>query len=273
MSYGRVFDVQRFCLHDGPGIRTMVFLKGCPLSCKWCCNPESQSPQPEIMFFSDKCIGCRMCETVCPHNALSFKKGYLELDRSKCMACGKCSQECPSLALRLSGKTYRVEELIEELLEDIIYFEQSGGGVTVSGGEPLSQPDFVLDLLKCLKRHNVHTVIETSGYVKWEVFQKVIDYTDLILLDIKHLDIQSHIDATGCGNELILQNFELLCRYAKQLIIRSPLIPDFNMEPEYVQSLTRYVQQHGISNVEFLPYHRMGEQKYSALNREYRMKK
>lgn len=271
MSQGFIFDIQRFCLNDGPGIRTVVFLKGCPLSCKWCCNPESQSYKPEIMFSAEKCIGCGICKDACRQAAISLNNNAPEIDRNKCVACGRCSEVCPSNALQLSGLKYSVKELVGELLKDKLYFEVSGGGVTISGGEPLAQPAFLAELLIELKQHGIHTTIETSGFANWDVFERIIDYTDLFFFDIKHMNQHDHKIATGVDNKRILKNFESLAQTEKSLIVRVPLIPEYNVGKKDMQNLIKYVNDHGVLNIELLPYHLLGQKKYSSLGREYKV--
>ena len=270
MPQGLIFDIQRFCLNDGPGIRTVVFLKGCPLSCKWCCNPESQSFKPEIMFLVEKCITCGACKNACSQSAVSFNSNMPEINREKCIACGKCSEVCPSNALQLSGLKYSAKGLVKELLKDKLFFEESGGGVTISGGEPLAQPVFLTELLIEIKKYGIHTAIETSGFVAWEAFEEIIAYTDLFFFDIKHMNSYNHKIATGVDNKRILKNFESLAKTAKALIVRVPLIPDCNIEEKHLQELIKYVNEHGISNIDFLPYHRLGQKKYPSLGREYK---
>ena len=267
MSKGMIFDIQRFCLHDGPGIRTVVFLKGCPLSCQWCSNPESQSFDPELLVYAEKCIGCGACRDVCARFAITLTDNGPEVDRNKCAACGECAAHCPSSALRLSGEEYSVTDAVEELLKDKLYFEVSGGGVTLSGGEPLAQPGFVTELLMALKQHGIHTAIETCGDAEWSVFEQIMDYTDLFLFDIKNMNSHDHETATGGDNKLILNNFESLARRGKELTVRVPVIPGWNSDAEHLQRLAGYAGKHGVSSIELLPYHSLGRSKYSALGR------
>lgn len=268
---GLVFDIQRYSIHDGPGIRTLVFMKGCPLSCLWCCNPESWSSSQEIMVSSTKCIGCKRCIEVCPTGAAE-KKNPLEA-RNLCVVCGTCVEACPSTARQLAGHRMSLEEVVEEVEKDRLFYQRSGGGVTVTGGEPLMQADFVRMLLKRCKEKGIHTALETCGYAKWEDFKKVLEYVDLLLYDIKHMNTERHRELTGVGNVLILQNARQVARLRKDMIIRVPIIPDCNDSVENMEAVAQFAKAlKGVEEIHLLPYHRLGESKYERLGRSYKLR-
>lgn len=270
---GLAFNIQRYSIHDGPGIRTLVFLKGCPLSCLWCCNPESQSPSQEIIFTPTKCIGCGRCVEVCPTGAAEL---YLEKDNLKakklCVACGKCVKVCPSGAKQMIGSYMSLEEVIEEIEKDFPYYQRSGGGVTISGGEPLMQADFVRMLLKKCQEKGIHTALETCGYAKWRDFKKVLEYLDVVLYDIKYMDSKRHKEFIGVGNELILQNAKKIASLDKDMIIRVPIIPGYQDSLENMKAIAKFARKLKIEKIHLLPYHRLGESKYSQLGRNYKLK-
>lgn len=269
---GIVFDIQRFSIHDGPGIRTIVFLKGCPLSCLWCCNPESQKLQPEIMFQQDKCIHCGCCIEVCKRGAISPKNiGFI--DRNKCSSCGECVNVCPSGALSVKGKLMNVQQLIKELKKDAINYRRSGGGITLSGGEPMVQHSFAAEILKACKSQGWHTAIETTGYTQQEsVIEEMFPYIDLALLDIKSADAEVHKKFTGVSNDMILNNAHLINKLSK-MVIRIPTIPGVNATKECIGDICQYVKTvEGIDTIHLLPYHTYGENKYGLLGKDYLMK-
>jgi len=267
---GLVFDIQRYSIHDGPGIRTLIFMKGCPLSCLWCCNPESQSPRQEIMFTPIKCIGCGRCIEVCPTGAAG-KKNPLDA-QSLCVVCSRCVEVCPSGARRTVGRYMTVDEVIKEVEKDLPFYFSSNGGVTVSGGEPLMQAEFVAMFLKKCREKGIHTAVETCGYGRWEDFEKILKYTDLVLYDIKHTDTQKHKELTGVGNELILENARKVSNLNIEMIIRVPVIPGCNDSPENMKATATLAKSLKIKEVHLLPYHRLGESKYERLGRKYRLK-
>jgi len=268
---GLVFNIQRYSIHDGPGIRTLVFMKGCPLSCLWCCNPESQSPSQEIMFTPIKCIGCGRCVEVCPTSAAE-KKNPLDA-HTLCVVCGRCVEVCPSTARQMVGRYMMIDEVIEEIEKDTLFYQRSGGGVTVTGGEPLIQADFVRMLLKICKKKGIHTAIETCGYARWEDFKKVLEYVDLVLYDIKHMDTQRHKELTGVGNELILQNAKKVAELGKNMIIRVPVVPNCNDSLKNMQAISEFARTlQGVEEIHLLPYHRLGESKYDRLGKNYKLK-
>lgn len=268
---GVVFDIQRFSIHDGPGIRTIVFLKGCPLSCRWCCNPESQEMKPTIMFKADACIHCGKCLGVCRYGALSPQNKGL-VDRTKCVGCGECANICPTGALVLKGRRMTVEQLIRELKKDAITFRRSGGGITFSGGEPLLQHEFLVEMLKACKAQGWHTAMETTGYAPREVVETIFPWVDMVLLDIKAMDEKIHKKYTGVSNELILGNAILISNIAPT-VIRIPTIPGVNATKEEFSAICRHAKaMRGVETIHLLPYHTYGENKYGLLGEEYPMR-
>nr|WP_315115051.1 glycyl-radical enzyme activating protein [Clostridium intestinale] len=269
---GTVFDIQRFSIHDGPGIRTIVFLKGCPLSCLWCSNPESQKLKPVLMYQSMNCIHCGRCISACKIGAINANNKNF-IDRDICTACGECVNVCPTSALTLKGKKMTVEQVIKELKKDAIAYRRSGGGITLSGGEPLVQSEFARELLKACKAQGWHTAIETTAYANTEVIEEVFPYIDLALMDIKSVDSEMHKKYTGVPNEKILENAKLVSKITK-MVVRVPLVPDFNSSEKDILELCDYVKTlNDINTVHLLPYHTYGENKYDLLGRDYLMKK
>ena len=254
---GIIFDIKRYAIHDGPGIRTTVFLKGCPLTCVWCHNPEGITKEPEFMWSQQQCIHCKTCQNVCPQNALSFDH-VLQIDDKKCTVCSACSDACPSQALVLLGKEMSVTQVVKEIEKDILFYDESNGGVTISGGEPLMQPDFLYTLLKVCKAHNIHTAVDTSGYAPFAVLSKVKKYTDLFLYDIKGINDEVHKKVTGVSNALILKNLKALSR-TKDIIVRYPLIHDINDSKTDIEAFTEFISSIRVDHVDILPYHKTGE--------------
>ncbi|NBJ68046.1 MULTISPECIES: glycyl-radical enzyme activating protein [Clostridia] len=269
---GTIFDLQRFSVHDGPGIRTIVFFKGCPLRCEWCCNPESQHFKRQLMVLTENCIDCRLCEPVCPVGAISFTPG-VTIDRDKCIDCGKCANVCFSGALTMTGKEMTVEELIRELRKDEIHYRKSNGGITLSGGEALAQPDFAAELLQACQREGWHTAIETAAFSSKEALEKVLPHLDLVLLDIKHANSVKHYKHIGQPNDLILKNAQIIANYPNvELSIRVPVIPKFNDTPEEIAEIAMIAKKLGdIKMVHLLPYHGYGANKYASLDNDYKM--
>ena len=265
---GTVFDIQRFSLHDGPGIRTIVFLKGCPLSCKWCSNPESQNMKPVIMYKKNECLHCGRCINACSRKAISFENKTF-IDRSICTGCGECANACPAGALVVKGKTMTVQQLIRELKMDATTYRRSGGGITLSGGEPLVQYEFAAELLRACKAQGWDTAIETTGAGITEAVEKVIPYVDTVLLDIKHLDTEKHKKFTGIGNEQILKNAARISQISST-VVRVPVIPGFNYSEEEIRAITEFAKMlRGVRTIHLLPYHTFGENKYDLLGRDY----
>ncbi len=263
---GVIFDIKSFAIHDGPGIRTTVFFKGCPLRCDWCHNPESQSLKPVLAQFKNNCIGCYACVKSCPHGALAVGPEGIKIDRQSCQACGACACACPAEALVLRGKTMTVSEVLAEVLKDKPFFDNSGGGITLSGGEPLFQPDFALALLQAAKELGLHTCLDTSGYAPWEVWERILPYTDLVLYDVKCMDMHRHRRHTGRSNSRILENLRALTSNGVAVKVRMPIVPGFNDTLADVEATARFLKSlpHPPS-LELLPYHKLGESKYEAL--------
>ncbi|MBE0558761.1 MAG: glycyl-radical enzyme activating protein [Proteobacteria bacterium] len=264
---GVVFNIQRCSLHDGPGIRTTVFLKGCPLRCFWCQNPESQSGGPEILLDSRKCTLCGACHRACRNGAVRLEEGKPVFNRAECRGCGRCVPSCPNEARTISGKEMTVEEVLQEVLKDLKFYKKSGGGVTLSGGEPLAQPRFAGELFRRCKRQDLHTTLDTCGYAPWSSIKGLLEYVDLVLFDIKHPDAAKHAAATGRDNRLILENAKRIAK-RKPMRVRIPLIPGFNDSAETVGEIVRFAKDElGCRDIDLLPYNRLGEIKYDFLDK------
>lgn len=267
---GTVFDIQRFSLHDGPGIRTIVFLKGCPLSCQWCSNPESQSVKPVVMYKKDDCLHCGRCITACKRGAIS-PDHKTWIDRTVCSGCGECVNACPVGALVLKGKTMSVQQVICELKKDATTYRRSGGGITLSGGEPLMQYEFASELLQACKGQGWNTAIETTGIGSEVAIEQVIPYVDTVLLDIKHMDKDVHRTFTGGTNELVLKNAPRISQISST-VIRVPVIPGFNYSVEAIRKIAEYAKTlTGVRTIHLLPYHSFGENKYDLMGKDYQL--
>jgi len=271
-----IFNIQRYCLHDGPGIRTTVFFKGCPLRCLWCCNPESFDEKTEIVFSKIKCIACSRCLQVCKRKAINPNikdtDGY-KIDPALCNVCGDCVAVCQTGALELVGQAMRVDDVYEKIALDVPFFNRSNGGVTFSGGEPLLQIDFLQKILEKCKRKKINTAIETCGYVRWENFEKILKHTDHILYDIKHMDSKTHKELTGVPNDMILANLERVAQANVNLIVRVPLIPGYTDDEKNLQAIGKFVRPLAVNEINLLPYHRMGKNKYKHANQAYQLAK
>jgi len=270
---GLIFDIQSHSVHDGPGCRTTVFLSGCPLACEWCSNPEGLSLKQKLMHSDKKCRFCGRCIAACVHKAISHgQKGKLNFDRDICDKCidFKCTEVCLTEALELSSKVLSVTDLMKVLERDRDFWG-ADGGVTFGGGEPFTQHQFLLSVLKECKARSMHTAIETSGYVPTDIFLKGMELIDWAFIDIKHMDTKLHRKATGVDNELILKNIEALTRssWKGTLVIRMPLIPGFNDDEKNIKATTEFLVRCGISKIEVLPFHRMGDSKYNKLGLRY----
>jgi len=267
-----IFNIQRFSIHDGPGIRTTVFLKGCSLRCPWCHNPESINPFPEITYNESKCIKCDNCLELCPVEAISPSQNGISIDRKKCDGCGKCVEICYSGALELCGKYRKIEEIMAEVKRDIPFYKNSNGGVTASGGEPLAQANFVANFFKQAREEGIHTALDTSGYAEWTTFRKVLNNADLVLYDVKTMDPKRHKTLTGVSNDLILANLEKTCREGIPIFIRIPVIPKYNFVnvEEDAKKIADFLHGlDGVKRVDLLPFHRLGKSKYLMLGRNY----
>lgn len=275
---GLVFDIQRWSIHDGYGIRTNVFLKGCPLRCQWCSNPESQRLTPELAFFPDKCIRCGRCERNCPRRAIRLTEAGHRVDRSICAAAcyqGKgdfeCTKECYARALKVMGEETSAEDVMREVLSDKGIYETSGGGVTFTGGEPFAQPEFLMELLRLSKENGLHTTIETCACARWEDIERALPYLDFLFVDLKILDPEKHEAYTGAPNALVLENLIRINGYLRShsatLAIRMPVIPGVNDAPEDVERTARWIREHlsEVNIFQLLPYHRLGRGKYENI--------
>ncbi|AEE96532.1 glycyl-radical enzyme activating protein [Mahella australiensis] len=272
MADGLVFNIQRFSIHDGPGIRTTVFLKGCGLRCFWCHNPESLSTLPQVQFFPQKCIGCGKCVEVCPKKAHAIDaNGRREFRRELCRHCGRCVDVCYAEALVMTGKHMTVSEVMDEVMKDKLFYDNSGGGVTYSGGEPLLQREFIKELLVESKKNGLNTAVDTAGNVPWEAFEQVLPYVDLFLYDIKVMDPDKHRYATGVNNRQLLVNLQHLASCKANIWIRIPVIPGVNDNVPEMRAIADFVEcLSGVEVVELLPFHRLGEGKYESLGMEYK---
>ncbi|MGC9347470.1 MAG: glycyl-radical enzyme activating protein [Anaerolineae bacterium] len=268
---GTITDIQHFSIHDGPGIRTTVFFKGCNQRCFWCHNPETLTPEPQLQLFLDRCIGCGVCFERCPQGAHILEDGVRRFDRDACTACGTCVDTCYAQALVLVGEHKTVEEVVEVVLRDRAFYETSDGGVTLSGGEPLLQLDFAYAILERCQAEGVHTAIETAANVPWDRIERVLPLTDLVMMDIKSMDDALHRAVTGAPNGRILANARRLGEQAKPLIVRTPIVPGVNDDEESVAAIAEFVAQ--LPNLEYyelLRFHGMAKSKYDSLEMDYR---
>lgn len=270
MVRGHIFDIQRYAVNDGPGIRTTVFFKGCPLRCLWCDNPESQASLPQLFYFENLCTQSHRCVAACPTGATRLNRaGKMEIDRGLCTACGTCVEACPSDARAISGRLVTTAEVMETVKADSLFYRNSGGGVTASGGEPTQQPEFLMELFEECQRAGLDTALDTCGFVKWEVLEPVLEFTDLVLFDIKHLDPERHRELTGVDNRLILENIEKISERGTPLIVRIPLIPGCNDSREALSDMAGLLTRLNLTRVDLAPYHRLGAAKYSRLGMAY----
>ncbi len=270
---GLVLDVDRFASHDGPGIRTVVFLKGCPLACRWCHSPESQAAKPQVLYQAERCIACGLCFGECPEGALSADEadsgGRAAIDRSRCTACGRCVEVCYPGALRLAGRPVSAAELASSIARDLPYFRASGGGMTLSGGEPTQQPEFSCELLRACRRDGIDTALETCGYAPWETLAEVASAADLVLYDVKHMDSAAHARLTGAPNDVILANLERLAASHPAVQVRVPCIAGVNDDEPHIARIAAFVAGLGIGELTLLPYNAAAAAKYRWIGRRY----
>ena len=265
---GMVLEILNCSLNDGPGVRTAVFLKGCPLKCIWCHNPESQDINRELRFKKDKCIVCGLCEKTCENGVHDFTKQIHTLNRQNCIKCGDCIEICPVSAVSFFGYEMEAEDVLKQVLKEKEYFAHSGGGITITGGEPLYQPEYTLELLKITKANNIHTAVETSGLAKKEDLLKILEYTDLFLFDYKHTNPELHLNHTGVSNKAILENLDLLYRCGKDIILRCPLIANVNDSDEHLKAIGHMRSVYpNIKSIEIMPYHNMGTKKNDEIGK------
>lgn len=266
---GIVFNIQKFSLHDGPGIRTVIFLKGCPLKCEWCANPESQNSKIQILWDKEKCIQCHSCIINCSKHAIKLLDSRIHVNTNICNGCFSCVKGCPSHTLCNEGEIKTVNEVLHTCLQDVDFYEESGGGVTLSGGEALMHPSFSTALLRALKEKQIHTAIETTGFATPEIFNQVTRFVDLILFDIKHWDEEKHKEGTGVSNRLILENMKHAILNGKNVLPRLPVIPGYNNTLEDAMGFVKRLYEVGATKVQLLPFHQFGEKKYDMLEKEY----
>jgi pyruvate formate lyase activating enzyme len=265
---GFIFNIQPYSIHDGPGIRTTIFLKGCPLGCWWCQNPESRAGRPQLFFDASKCVGCGACVEVCPEGAISLEGGRSYTDRALCNGSGKCVEVCAQEARTLMGRRVTAGETFDEAAADAIFYSDSGGGITLSGGEPLKQPEFSSALLRLCRAEGIHATVDTSGYAPWPAARAVLELADLVLFDIKHMDPAAHQAATGVSNTLILENARKIRHDLRlPMRIRVPVVPGMNDSEENITATARFVAEELDPSipVHLIPYHRLGSAKYDLL--------
>jgi pyruvate formate lyase activating enzyme len=272
MATGIVFDISRWAGHDGPGIRTIVFLKGCTLRCAWCHSPESQRREPELLFLANKCILCGRCIAACPQGARQLTDGTMQTDRTICGNCGTCAETCYTEALQMCGRVMTADDIIDEVARDRVFFRNSGGGVTISGGEPAAQPRFVESILRGCRELGIHTALETCGCVAWTRLSRIAHHVDLFLFDLKIMDPERHKCYAGVSNEFVLANLEKLARTRKKDIqVRVPLIPEHTDDDENLTAICQFSVRLGIERIAFLPYNPATDAKYSWLERDFKL--
>ena len=266
---GRVARISRGSVHDGPGVRTVVFLKGCPLRCCWCHSPETQAGPAEVWLLKDRCIACGACLTVCPRSAAGRDRNGPVIDRSRCTRCGRCADSCPTGAREIVGHLLDIDTVMDAVRRDVPFFDASSGGVTVSGGEPLAQAEFALALLERCRAEGIHTAIETCGHVSREALQRALQFAPLFLYDLKLADARRHQAATGVSNETIIENLRTIAAQGADIIVRFPLVPGVTDSNDNLKGIAALAASAGVRRIEVLPYHRAGLAKYARLNRPY----
>ncbi|MCL6087492.1 MAG: glycyl-radical enzyme activating protein [Actinobacteria bacterium] len=271
---GNIFNIDRYAVHDGPGIRTNIYLKGCPLRCLWCCNPEGQKQGKEVIKYADKCISCGQCESVCKDGAIKRVNDDYVFNKNLCTSCLKCVDVCPSGSMAYYGKIVTSKEIVDLCKKDKQYYERSGGGITLSGGEPTQQYEFSAEVLYLCKEDGIGTAIETCGFSSWENYNKVLEFTDYVLFDLKSLNETKHKKFTGVSNDLILLNLKKTIEAKKKIFIRLPLIPGLNDSIDEIKEIGQYLKELDgtILEVNLLPYHEYGVNKYKDLQIDYSLK-
>lgn len=266
---GIIFDIKKYAIHDGPGIRCTVFLKGCPLRCSWCHNPESWQAEPEPMIRPVRCIRCGLCVEVCPESAIMLVRGVPVTEAARCTRCGTCMAVCPANARQIVGRKVSSVEVLAEIEKDLIFYDTSAGGVTFSGGEPLMQPDFLEAMLEGCRKLDIHTAVDTCCYAKTDTVREIADLADMFLCDIKHIDSDKHKQFTGVENQLILDNIALLAGMGKDIVVRIPVVPGFNDDREAIGHIGMFVKQlNSIRQIDLLPYNSGGSAKAGRLGRK-----
>ncbi len=268
---GIVFDIRRFSVHDGPGLRTTVFFKGCPMRCYWCHNPESQHRRMESLYWPERCLQCQSCVAACPQGAIRWEAGRPVIDETRCKLSGACVQTCYAEARQIAGRRMTVAQVMSEIERDVSFYDSSGGGATFSGGEPLLQADFLLGLLQACRAAEIHTAVDTSGFVTWEILERVRPYVDLFLYDIKLMDPVRHRKYTLVFNPRILDNLKRLAGLGHRITIRVPIIPGINDDPDNLRQTGAFAAENGLNRVDLLPYHAAAMSKYERLHRHYRL--
>jgi pyruvate formate lyase activating enzyme len=270
MQTGEIFDIKKYAIHDGPGIRTTIFFKGCPLSCRWCHNPEGLSRTTQRLYREERCIGCMECVKACPNDALTATENGPKWVAANCVYCKTCARVCSAEAVEFIGKTMSVEDVVAEITKDTLFYDQSSGGVTFSGGEPLMQPSFLMGLLKACGDLDLHRTVDTCGYADTRTLLNVATHVELFLYDLKHMDSEKHYRYTGVPNEMILTNLKCLSRQGARIIIRLPLIPGINNDRENIERTGAFLSSlAGVNQVNILPYHHTAAAKYKSLGLNY----
>ncbi len=271
MTPGILFNVQQFSTEDGPGIRTTAFFKGCPLRCAWCHNPEGMDVHPDLVWYETRCIAAQDCLRVCPEQALELTPQGMRIDRQRCTLCAKCGAACPAAALEIIGQEWNAADLLEVLLKDQVFYETSGGGVTLSGGEPLLQYDFLSELLPLCKRHNLHVALDTCGAVGWQVYEHILPWVDLVLYDLKVMDGRAHRRSTGLDNALIIENARRIAQRGVPMWIRAPIIPGHTDQAQNIAAIGQFIRGElgGVQRWDLLAYTNLGKPKYHRLDRAY----